>query len=127
MAVSANTFTVLTFLPFTDAAWTGLVGMGPPNLPGFLVDAILGGTDVFCFVTVASTNVSILTVDGTATFPATVIDADATQPSEMITSSLGTRSDLARSLDGSLLYWRTGFQMWTYDATDTGKINSITT
>jgi hypothetical protein len=126
MAITVNTFNSLSFLPFTDVAWTGLVP-GAPALPSIFLDAVLAGTNVFGFVLNAGDPFTFLSEFGTANIPAAVVDAEATQTSVIITDSNGTRSDLARSLDGSLLYWRTGTKLVTYDSTAIADINSITT
>lgn len=127
MAITVNTFNSMTFLPFSDAAWAALLPADVPQLPAPIATAVLSGDPVFGFILSAGDPFTLLVEGAVATIPASVVDSEAVQPSEMITSSFGTRSDLARSLDGLLLYWRTGGQLWTYDATAIADIHSITT
>lgn len=128
MAITIDTWNRMSFLPFSNAAWTGL--SSPPTLQSAFMKAILAGNTVQGYV-VMDGDPFILSIEGAiAEFPAATVSAEATVGGSVtITDSVGNISSQSRSVSGALLYWyNQGTQTVTsYDATAIADLNAVTT
>lgn len=128
MAITIDTWNRITFLPFSDVAWTGLAT--PPTLSSVFMKAILAGDPLQGFVVQDGDPFILSVLGGLAEFPAAVVDSESTVASTVtITDSTGNVSFQSRSLDGSLLYWYTPANQLvvSYGSTDIADLNAITT
>lgn len=124
MALVTDTWNQITLLPYTDPAWTGLSPI--PAIPGTLGSAILNGDPIIVYVIAGGDPALVAFVGGKASIPAAVIDTESLQTGVTVTNSLGQVTAIVK--DGTSTLWFTplGGSLYSYDATATGDINTIT-
>jgi anti-sigma factor RsiW len=128
MAITIDTWNRMSFLPFSDTAWTSLTN--PPTLQSAFMKALLAGATVQGYV-VQDGDPFILSIEGAiAEFPAATVDTESTvSGSVTITDSVGNVSSQCRSASGSLLYWYTPANQTvvSYGSADIVDLHTVTT
>lgn len=95
MAVTAGNWYVLAFQPLAHASWAS-----PPTLPSPLAAAVRNGTDLICYCTDDSSDITLAFEGGEATIPAATVSSETLKTSRTDSRSGATMSTYVKAAGG---------------------------
>jgi len=125
MAIITDTWNRFSFLPFSNAAWTGLVTA--PALPGAVVKMILAGTTKMAYIIADGDPFTFAIEGGVASVPAGVVAADALTTGVVTTSTSSEVTAWVQDTDNTLFsYGLSSGALMHYYNTNMGYLNTVT-
>jgi len=126
MAIITDTWNRFSFLPFSNAAWTGLVTA--PALPGAVVKMILAGTTKMAYIIADGDPFTFAIEGGVATFPAAVVNTEALTTGVVTTSTSSEVTAWVQDTDNTLFsYGLSSGVISHFDNTNMGYLHTVTT
>lgn len=124
MAITADTWNLMTLKPFSDVAWTGL--SDPPGVDPTFMKIILAGSTFQGYIISDGDPFTIAIENGLATLPAGVVASESLVTSVSVMDNNGTVTSISRDGAGNSL-WYSPLGLQVYDGANTADINTITT